>query len=179
MMNKNTRLALNLGMIAVGMVCMAFAAVPLYNIFCKVTGFGGTPMIAKELPTKVEDRIMNIRFNADVDPRLGWNFKPEQNSVKVRVGESSLAFYKATNGSETDTGTAVYNVTPEKAAKYFNKVECFCFTRQTIPQGGEAHFPVSFFVDPEIMNDPYLDDVDTITLSYTFYLADEQGKAVK
>lgn len=159
---------------------MAYAAVPLYKLFCQQTGFGGTPMISKIASDKIEERTINIRFNADIDHRLGWEFKPEQTSVKIHVGENALAFFKAINkDGETDTGTATYNVVPEKAAKYFNKVECFCFTRQTIAKGEEVHFPVSYFIDPEFAHDPYMADVDAITLSYTFYLADEQGQPKK
>src|SRR4051812_19743769 len=120
-MKKNARLATNLIMISAGMAMMAYASVPLYKLFCQQTGFGGTPKISKISSDKIEKRMVNIRFNSDIDHRLGWEFKPEQNSVKIHVGENALAFFKAINKEgETDTGTATYNVVPEKAAKYFN-----------------------------------------------------------
>lgn len=179
-MNKNKRLALNLVMVALGMGMMAYAAVPLYKLFCQQTGFGGTPMINMAYEGEISERVVTIRFNADADSRLGWDFKPEQQHMKVHLGENSLAFYKAINKSGVkNTGTAVYNVAPEKAGRYFNKVECFCFTKQPLENGKEAHFPVSFFVDPEFAKDPYMDDVDTITLSYTFYESDEEGNAIQ
>ena len=124
--NKNIRLALNLAMIVAGMAMMAYAAVPLYKVFCSETGFNGTPKIAKKSSNEIVDRWVTVRFNADTDPNLGWEFKPEQNSVKVRVGENGLAFFKARNFSnETVTGRAVYNVTPLKTGGYFNKIQCF------------------------------------------------------
>lgn len=173
-MNKNTRLALNLVMVVAGMAMMAYAAVPLYRLFCQKTGFDGTPLIAKVFPEKIEDREITVRFNTDIDPRLGWEFKSEQKEVKVRIGENGLAFFKAVNiSSEKTSGTAMYNVTPEKTGGYFNKVKCFCFERQTLKPGEEMNFPVSFFIDPEFVKDKQMDDIDTITLSYTFYLADE------
>lgn len=177
MKNKNNRLGLNLLMIVVGMACLAYASVPLYRLFCQTTGFGGTTLVAKQPSNQISERMITIRFNADVDPRLGWEFKPEQKEIKLHVGENGLAFFSAVNNSgETNTGTAIYNVTPEKTGQYFNKVQCFCFTRQTIQNGKVAHFPVSFFVDPAFTKDAFMDDVDTITLSYTFYEAESETK---
>lgn len=180
MENKNTRLGLNLLMVVAGMVMMAYAAVPLYRLFCQETGFDGTPVIAKKASSQVTNRTITIRFNADTDPRLDWEFKPSQLSIKLKVGENGLAYYHAVNhSSHAVTGRAVYNVSPMKAAGYFNKVQCFCFTRQTIQPGQSVEFPVSFFVDPEFAKDHYMDDVDTITLSYTFYLADNAESGSK
>lgn len=152
------------------MVGASFAAVPLYQIFCQVTGYGGTTQVAETAPAKVLERHMTIRFNADVDRGLPWKFKPVQRQVEVKVGEQALAFYKAENRSDrTIVGTATFNVTPAKAGLYFSKVACFCFTEQRLEPGQSADMPVTFFVDPAIADDPNLDEVTTITLSYTFY----------
>ncbi len=160
--------------VLLGMIALVAASVPLYRLFCQVTGYGGTTQVA-EAPAedaKPIERMMTIRFNSDIAADLPWRFKPMQKALTVRVGEETLAFFRAENvGSETITGTAVFNVTPQKAGLYFTKIECFCFTEQTLAPGESAEMPVSFFVDPEIMDDPYLDDVKTITLSYTFYRA--------
>lgn len=159
------------------MAMLAYASVPLYRLFCATTGFGGTPQIAKELPSKILNREVIVRFNTDVDPRLGWEFSSEQKQVKVKIGENGLAFFKAINkSSEATTGMAMYNVTPEKTGGYFNKIKCFCFEKQKLKAGQEINFPVSFFIDPEMVKDKQMDDVDTITLSYTFYLYEEGKK---
>jgi len=153
------------------MVGMAYAAVPLYDMFCRVTGYGGTTqrVEAADVPV-VSGRKMNIRFDANTTQGLPWRFAPVQRSLDVKVGEQMLAFYEAKNFSgQTVTGTATFNVTPMKAGIYFNKIDCFCFTEQTLPAGKSVKMPVSFFVDPAIEEDPRLDDVKTITLSYTFF----------
>lgn len=155
---------------AVTMLGMAYASVPLYRMFCQKTGFGGTTQVAKSFPERVENRVINVRFNADVNPSLPWSFKPLQTSVDVKVGEVGLAFYEGTNeSSEPTVGMATYNVTPAKAGIYFNKVECFCFIEQHMEAGQSSSFPVEFFIDPDIMKDPNCDDIETITLSYTFF----------
>ena len=167
---NNLRLAFNLLMLVAGMVMMAYASVPLYKLFCQRTGYDGTPKIAKAFPTEIKDRKVNIRFDTNIDHNLGWEFTTEQRVITVKVGENGLAFFRAKNPtSSPEYGMAMYNVVPEKAAKYFNKVQCFCFEKQLIKPGQEVQFPVSFFIDPEFVNDPFMDDVDTITLSYTFY----------
>ena len=150
---------------------IAFASVPLYRLFCQVTGFGGTTKVADEnYQEQIIDRWITVRFNADTDPKLPWQFKPEQKSIKVRVGESSLAYYSVKNISDQDViGTAVYNVTPNKAGEYFVKQHCFCFEEQLIKAGQKVPLPVSFFIDPEIIKDHNLDEVKTITLSYSFF----------
>lgn len=154
----------------VGMVAMAYAAVPLYNIFCRVTGFGGTTQVAEVAPATVLDRTMQIRFDGNVSHKMPWKFKPEQNTMMVKVGETGLAFYQATNTSErTIKGTASFNVSPPKAGAYFNKIECFCFTEQVLAPGETVQMPVTFFVDPSLADDPELNNVESITLSYTFY----------
>ncbi len=167
---RNTRMALLLaGMVAV-MVGVSFASVPLYRLFCQVTGFGGTTQIAASAPSEMGERVIKVRFNADVNPKLPWAFQPAQREVTLRVGESGLAFYRARNlAARPSVGVSTFNVTPQKAGPYFNKVQCFCFEEQTLQPGQEVDMAVSFFVDPAIADDPNLDDVKTITLSYTFF----------
>ena len=167
---RNRRLALISFFGAASMVGASYAAVPLYEIFCQVTGYGGTTQVAEVSPDRVLDRRITIRFNADTDRALPWKFSAVKDKVDVRVGENILAFYRARNVSGgTVVGTATFNVTPLKAGQYFNKIECFCFTEQRLEPGGEVDMPVSFFVDPAIAEDPSLDDVNEITLSYTFF----------
>ena len=167
--------------VVAGMVGLSFAAVPLYRVFCQVTGYGGTTQRAEAAPAAVGDRVVTVRFNADVDPNLPWRFEPEQTAVTVKVGEQQLAFFKATNlSNEPVVGQAVFNVTPLKAGLYFDKVQCFCFSEQRLEPGQSADMPVTFFVDPDIVKDRNLDDVQTITLSYTFFrdkAAQARGKA--
>ncbi len=175
--NKNTALAINIAMVVVGMFCLAYAAVPLYDLFCRVTGFGGTTQAAIKIPDHVYDREVTVRFNTDTNPGLMWHFKAEQLQVKVKVGESKLVFFTAENFSDTPlTGVATFNVTPDKAGIYFNKVQCFCFENQTIKPGEKVTFPVSFFIDPAILDDKNLDEVKTVTLSYTFFKAKNLAK---
>ena len=165
--------ALALFAVVAGMAGASFAAVPLYRMFCQVTGFAGTTQTAVAAPVETLDRVMTVRFNADIGKRLPWRFRPDQGPVDVRVGEQGLAFFTAANTSdETVTGHAVFNVTPLKAGRYFTKIQCFCFDQQVLAPGETARMPVTFFVDPEIANDPSLDDVSTITLSYTFFRTD-------
>ena len=168
--SKNARMALMLaGMVAV-MIGVSFASVPLYRLFCQVTGFGGTTQVAASAPGEVGERVIKVRFNADVNQKLPWAFQPAQREVTLRVGESGLAFYRARNLAARPTvGVSTFNVTPQKAGAYFNKVQCFCFEEQTLQPGQEVDMAVSFFVDPAIADDPNLDDVKTITLSYTFF----------
>ena len=166
--------ALILGGVACGMIGLAFAAVPLYRIFCQVTGFGGTTQVAEAAPVEIGERVITIRFNADTARDLPWYFKPGQREMTVRVGEMAMAVYNAENQSDRVlVGSSTFNVTPVKAGIYFNKIECFCFEEQTLAPGERAEFPVSFFVDPEIVEDRRLDDVTTITLSYTFFARGE------
>ena len=170
---SNGRVALLLCGLVAGMVGLSFASVPLYRLFCQVTGFGGTTQQAEVAPETVAERLMTIRFNADINPALPWAFQPEQREVTVRIGESGLAFYRARNlSSEPVTGTATFNVTPLKAGLYFSKIDCFCFIEQRLEPGEEVAMGVSFFVDPSILEDRNLDDVTTITLSYTFFRND-------
>ncbi len=166
---KNRRLMVVLGTVAVGMVGLSYAAVPLYDLFCRVTGFAGTTQVAEEKSTAISQRAIKIRFDA-MAADIEWAFQPVQRQIRLQIGENAVAFYRATNQSDRPlTGTATFNVTPLKAGAYFNKVECFCFTEQTLAPGESVDMPVAFFVDPEIEADPNLNDVKTITLSYTFY----------
>ena len=154
----------------IGMVGMAYAAVPLYNIFCRVTGYGGTTQVAEAAPDEILERTMEIRFDANVERDMPWNFKPVQNTMSVRVGETAIAFYEATNNADHPVmGTASFNVSPDKAGGYFSKIECFCFTEQVLAPGESIKMPVTFFVDPDLAEDEFLDNVKTITLSYTFF----------
>lgn len=162
--------ALVLGGVVLGMAGLAFAAVPLYRLFCQVTGFGGTVQVAEAAPAEIGERIVTVRFNADTARDLPWRFVPERRAMAVRVGEVNLAFYSAENLSDrASVGSSTFNVTPVKAGVYFNKIECFCFEEQALAPGERVRFPVSFFVDPDIVEDRRLDDVNTITLSYTFF----------
>jgi cytochrome c oxidase assembly protein subunit 11 len=167
---NNAAVAVTLMGVIAGMVGLSFAAVPLYQLFCQVTGFGGTTQQAITVPGETGERVFTVRFNADVNPDLPWAFAPEQRAMEVKAGEQGLAFYVARNrAARPTTGTAVFNVTPAKAGQYFNKTQCFCFSQQRLEPGEEAEMGVSFFVDPAILDDRGLDDVATITLSYTFF----------
>jgi cytochrome c oxidase assembly protein subunit 11 len=172
--NRNVRTGLMLFTIVLGMIALAFASVPLYRLFCEATGFGGTPqrVEASAVPAALSDRVITVRFNADVNSGLPWSFQPERRSIEIKVGEQTLAFYRATNHADRPvTGMATFNVTPDKAGAYFDKIECFCFAEQTLKPGQTVEMPVTFYVDPAILTDRGLDDVDTITLSYTFFRA--------
>lgn len=170
---RNRRVLIVLSAVVFGMVGMAYASVPLYRLFCQVTGYGGTTQTAVSTPGQVFGRVMTIRFNSDISSSLPWDFRPSQKAVDIKIGEQGLAFFQARNiSSETVTGSAVFNVTPLKAGKYFTKVDCFCFEEQTLVPGQYVDMPVTFFVDPTIMDDPNMGEVKTITLSYTFFPAD-------
>lgn len=173
---RNRRTFAICGLVVSAMVGLSFASVPLYRLFCQITGFGGTTRVAERAPDRILDRMVTVRFNADVEPALGWRFEPVERTMRVRIGEQALAFYRARNISGVPTtGSATYNVTPEKSGLYFNKIECFCFTEQTLAAGQEAEFPVSFFVDPAIVDDRNTRDVGEITLSYAFFLVRDKA----
>lgn len=156
--------------VVAGMVGLAYASVPLYRLFCQVTGFGGTTQVADNAPAEIGERVIKIRFNADTSQGMPWSFEPAQREISLRVGEQGLAYYTAHNPTDRPvTGQATYNVTPLKAGIYFNKIECFCFQEQTLEPGQQVDMPVAFFVDPDIAEDPNLNDVTTITLSYVFF----------
>ena len=155
------------------MVGLAFASVPLYRLFCQATGYGGVPQRADRGADKVLDRTIRIRFDANVDGALPWSFVPDQRVIEVKIGETALAFFKATNNSSSPvTGQAIFNVAPELAGRYFTKIECFCFKQQTLAAHASVEMPVTFFVDPKIVDDQDTKTIDEITLSYTFYRAD-------
>jgi len=169
---RNRTTFITLMALAFGMVGLAYASVPLYQLFCQVTGYGGTTQRAEAAPGTVLDREVVVRFNADVNSGLPWSFRPVQKEVRVKLGETAIVSYRAENrGREPVTGTAVFNVTPEKTGAYFNKIECFCFTEQVLNPGEAVDMPVAFFVDPALAGDPNTGDVKTITLSYTFFRA--------
>ena len=179
---RNSRTLLFLVLLVAGMTGLAYASVPLYRLFCQVTGYGGTTQRA-DAPAgpaagPVAGKPLEVRFDATVNPELHWSFRPAAQSMRLATGENALAHYVAENlGPEAVTGTATFNVTPARAGLYFNKVECFCFTEQVLLPGQRVDMPVSFFIDPEIASDPDLGDLATITLSYTFFRADDQSGA--
>ena len=176
---RNARTGVVLLGIVAGMVGLTFASVPLYRLFCQVTGFGGTTQVAETTPdaATAAGRVVTVRFNADVDPRLAWAVQPAQRSLRLKVGDSGLAFYQARNlTARPITGTATFNVTPMKAGQYFTKVQCFCFDEQRLAPGETVDMAVSFFVDPAIEEDPNMAEVETITLSYTFFRALDDGE---
>ena len=177
---RNRRTALALGGIVVAMVGLTAASVPLYRLFCQVTGYGGTTQRAEALPGTVSDVVVSVRFNADVSPDLKWKFQPQQRLMDVRPGEEHLAFYEAQNlDAGPVVGTAVFNVTPFKAGYYFSKVQCFCFDEQTLEPGERVDMGVSFFVDPAMLDDPDARDVREITLSYTFFIDEDATRELR
>jgi cytochrome c oxidase assembly protein subunit 11 len=166
---RNARTGLLMAVLAAAMVGAAFAAVPLYKLFCQATGFDGTPLRAERAPGAIAGQV-GVRFDANVHPGLAWRFEPVQRTIRIEPGARTQIFYRATNlTARATTGQAVFNVTPDKAGQYFSKIECFCFTEQTLKPGQSADMPVVFFVDPKIRKDPETRDIDEITLSYTFY----------
>jgi len=166
---KRTTAFVAAGVVA-GMVGLSYASVPLYRLFCQVTGFGGTTQVAKEATGPVGERTITVRFDAGTAGGMPWDFRPAQREIRVRIGEEALAFYEAVNPTaRAIVGNATYNVTPDKAGRYFSKIACFCFTEQRLEAGQSVDMPVSFFVDPSILEDRKMDDVTTITLSYTFF----------
>ncbi|KTT68210.1 cytochrome c oxidase assembly protein [Sphingomonas sanguinis] len=159
------------------MTGLAFASVPLYRMFCQVTGYQGTTQRGSQAPGSVHRQI-TVNFDANVSSRLAWTFKPENPHETVDIGARDMVFFTATNNAKVPiTGTATFNVTPDQAGRYFTKIQCFCFTQQTLQPGETARMPVIFFIDPKILNDPDAKDIETITLSYTFYPVDLGKKA--
>jgi cytochrome c oxidase assembly protein subunit 11 len=170
--DKNARLAWTLAAAVGGMLALAYAASPLYDMFCRATGFGGTPQVAQEGERPVLSRTVNVRFDSNVDANLPWRFTPLEREVKVKLGEERLVHYRVTNVSQRPiVGTSTYNVTPETAGAWFNKLQCFCFTEQLLLPGQSMDMPVVFFVDPEMDKDRRYDNIRTVTLSYTFFEA--------
>ena len=174
------RTALLAALFALAMIGLAYASVPLYRMFCQATGFGGTTGRAEASALPGADqlkalggRTIKIRFDSNVAPGLGWDFAPRDRERSVKIGERSLTFFSATNATgRTVTGSATFNVSPDTAGQYFRKIECFCFTEQTLAAGETAQMPVTFFIDPAILDDPDAKKIDEITLSYTFFPVD-------
>ncbi len=178
--NKNNRVGLIAFLGALAMLGMGYAAVPLYQLFCQVTGFGGTTQRASAEEASLAERAaasaggkqISIRFDGNIASDVPWTFKPELATDTIRIGVRDIAFYTARNNSNVPiTGTATFNVEPEQTGKYFNKIQCFCFTEQTLQPGEEVRMPVLYFVDPAILADENAKDVEQITLSYTFHKA--------
>ena len=168
-MQRIHRTALLAGLGVCGMTGLGFASVPLYNLFCEATGLDGTTNRGAQAPGGTGKRI-TVAFDSNVSPKLEWKFRPEIERTAVDVGARDMEFFTATNTSgKTVTGSATYNVSPAQAGKYFTKIECFCFTEQTLKPGETVRMPVIFYVDPKLLDDPDARDIDTITLSYTFY----------
>jgi cytochrome c oxidase assembly protein subunit 11 len=161
---------------ATGLACLmlgaAFAAVPLYDLFCRVTGFDGRPIVVSKQADKILIRTIDVAFDANVAPDLPWRFSPEKSVVTLKIGEATTVSYKTVNeGTEAVTGIATYNVSPAKAAPYFNKIACFCFTDKTLKAGESAESEVTFYIDPALADEPELKDLKGITLSYTFFVS--------
>ncbi len=172
---KNTRTALTMALLVAAMVGLAFASVPLYRLFCELTGFDGTPLRAERAPGAVAGQV-GVRFDANVHPGLPWRFEPIETKVRIAPGARTQIAYRATNlSARATTGTAVFNVSPIQAGQYFNKIECFCFAEQTLAPGQSVDMPVVFFVDPAIRDNPDTKAIDEITLSYTFYPVESGG----
>jgi len=171
--SNNKRTVVKLLGVVVLMGALAWAAVPAYNMFCKVTGFGGVTGVADAGSDTILDRTVKIRFDASKDRDFPWEFKPVQTQMTLRIGETGLAFFEAYNPTDrVIAGQASYNVTPYSAGGYFDKIACFCFTLQVLQPGERVQMPVTFFVDPDIVNDSEAKYVHTITLSYTFHETD-------
>ena len=167
---RHGAIALALVGLVAGMTGLAFASVPLYRLFCQTTGYGGVPQRAERGADEILDRTIRVRFDANVDRAVPWSFAPAERVVEVKIGETALVFFKAVNNSNvTIKGTAVFNVVPELAGRYFTKIECFCFKEQTLAAGASIQMPVTFFVDPKIVDDEDTKNISEITLSYTFY----------
>jgi cytochrome c oxidase assembly protein subunit 11 len=167
------------GLSVAGMVGAAYAAVPFYNWFCRATGFNGTTQVATSAPSSISERKITVRFDANVGPGLAWRFEPEQRSIEVRIGEVVTVHYIAVNETARQiTASAAYNVTPLTMGAYFQKINCFCFTEQTLKAGEKREMAVVFYVDPEMLKDSDSADTNTITLSYTFYPQREPSRPV-
>ena len=176
-MTRNVKTQLLLSLIAIGMLSLGFLSKTLYDTFCRVTGFGGTPQIAQNEDnlSVILDRKVTVKFDSNVSPNLPWEFEPQQRAMDVQLGQSGLAYYSAKNTSDKPiSGVATFNVTPVKAAPYFVKTECFCFTDQILQPGEEMTMPVLFFVDPEMDASDRHDDVKEVVLSYTFFPSEKQ-----
>ncbi|HXE70630.1 MAG TPA: cytochrome c oxidase assembly protein [Hyphomicrobiaceae bacterium] len=168
--HRDRTVALCCAALVVLMLGAAFASVPLYRLFCEATGFAGTPQRALHASDASIDKTITVRFDANVTPGMPWRFEPVQSTLDVKIGENALAFYRATNlADHAVTGMATFNVTPEPAGGFFNKIQCFCFAEQVLEPGQSVEMPVSFFIDPQIVSDRDGRSISLIVLSYTFY----------
>jgi cytochrome c oxidase assembly protein subunit 11 len=168
--SKNGRTAALCGALVVAMVGVAYAAVPLYDLFCRTTGFGGTPMVGTSAPATASDRTVSVRFDSNVSPALNWRFVAETHEITARLGEPQTVMFKVTNaGPAPSTGIATFNVTPELIGGYFVKIACFCFTEQTLQPGETLESAVVFYVDPDMAKDANTKDIPAVTLSYTYF----------
>jgi cytochrome c oxidase assembly protein subunit 11 len=180
LLRRHRAIALWCAVLVVAMVGASYAAVPLYRLFCQVTGYDGTPRRSTQPSDRVVERTVTVRFDGNVAPGLPWRFEPTQNTMTVKLGENAVATYRATNTSDRRiVATATYNILPEIAASYFNKVQCFCFTEQALEPGETAELALSFFIDPEIVGDKDARGVTHVTVSYTFYPVAAPGVAEK
>ena len=178
-LRRDLLVAASCGVFVAAMVGAAYASVPLYSWFCKTTGFGGTTQVAERAPDQMLGRTISIRFDSNVTPGLPWKFEPEQNEIKIRIGEVATVNYKVINQAAREiTAMASYNVSPPQVGAYFNKINCFCFTQQTLKAGETREMTVVFYVDPAIVKDRDQDDLNTITLSYTFYRSRDSARPV-
>jgi cytochrome c oxidase assembly protein subunit 11 len=179
LLRRDIIVAASCGVFVAAMVGAAYASVPFYTWFCKATGFAGTTQVASQAPAHVLGRGLIIRFDSNVMPGLPWRFEPEQNAIKVRIGEVATVHYKVINEAAREiTAQATYNVTPPQVGAYFNKINCFCFTQQTMKAGETRDMTVVFYVDPAIAKDRDQNELNTITLSYTFYRLPEPERPV-
>lgn len=180
---KNRNVGLMAASAALAMLGLGYASVPLYRLFCQVTGYGGTTQrvdVEKSAGVKVAGKMIRVRFDANTAPGLPWTFKPQQVTQDLRIGERKIATYEAKNLSDREvTGTAMFNVSPEQAGKYFNKIQCFCFTEQKLMPGQDVRMPVIYYVDPAILDDPGANKIEEITLSYTFNETPESAAQVR
>ena len=171
---KIRKQALILTLFVVFMLSLSYAAVPLYKLFCQVTGYGGTPMVVSKNSSGANVGSIDIRFDSSLRKNAPLYFKPVSKIINVRIGENNLAFYKAKNKTSKEITTmSVFNVTPLQAGKYFNKIDCFCFEEQKLSPNEEVEMPVSFFIDPEIKNDKFINEISEITLSYTMFIKEK------
>jgi cytochrome c oxidase assembly protein subunit 11 len=180
MLSRNSTVVASCLAVVIGMSGLAYAAVPLYDLFCRVTGYGGTPQRAEAAPSAVSERTVTVRFDTNIDRALPWSFQPEERAVQVKVGENRLVFFRAVNNSDRAiVGRATFNVVPDRAGRYFSKIQCFCFTEQKLEPGQLVEMPVSFFIEPAILTDRGAAQIHEITLSYTFFPAANQEAGAK
>ena len=178
-LRRDLLIAASCGVLVASMVGASFAAIPLYNMFCRVTGFAGTTQVSRIAPAHELGRELTVRFDSNVMPGLPWKFEPEVNSIKLRIGEVVTVHYKVINeAARTITAQASYNVSPTTTGAYFDKINCFCFTKQTMKPGETREMAVVFYVDPKIITDHDLDSLTTLTLSYTFYRLPDEDRPV-